>query len=76
MIGGAHLFNGKKAGLTNDIFDRTLSELNLNGGFYQIPSDNYFSAGQFKITVWCKLRQYGNWQNLFTSTNGIHFDTI
>ena len=76
MIGGAHLFNGTKASLTADRFGRPLSALNLNGGFYQIPPGNYFPTGQFTITVWCKLRQYGNWPSIVTFANGFHFDTV
>ena len=76
VIGGAHLFNGRYTGLTTDRFGRPLSALNLNGGFYQIPPGNYFPTGQFTITVWINLRNYGNWPSIITFANGFHFDTI
>ena len=76
VIGGAHLFNGTNAGLTDDRFGRPLSALNLNGGFYQIPPGNYFPTGQFTITVWIKLRQYGNWPSIASFANGFQFDSI
>ena len=76
MIGGAHLYNGIKAGLTTDRFGRSLSALNLNEGCYQIPPGNYFPTGQFTITVWCKLRAFGLWSNIVSFFNGILFDAI
>ena len=76
MIGGAHLFNGTKASLTADRFGRSLSALNLNQGCYQIPPGNYFPTGQFTITAWIKLRQYGYYPSIVTFANGINFDTV
>ena len=76
VIGGAHLFNGINAGLTEDRFGRPLSALNLNGGSYQLPSVNYFPTGRFTITVWIKLRQYGIWPSILTFWNGFKIDSI
>ena len=76
IIGGAHLFNGINAGLTNDRFGQPLSALNLNEGSYQIPTGNYFSTGQFTITVWFKLRNYGYWPSIVSLFNGFKIDTI
>ena len=76
MIGGAHLYNGKKAGLTTDRFGRPLSALNLNRGYYQIPPGNYFPTGQFTITAWIKSRNFGYYPSVVTFANGYNFDTI
>ena len=69
VIGGAHLFNGTNAGLTEDRFGRPLSALNLNGGSYQLPSVNYFPTGRFTITVWIKLNNNGNWPSTVSFFN-------
>ena len=76
MIGGAHLFNGKKAGLTEDRFARPLSALSLNGGSYQIPPGNYFQNGQFSITTWIKLKNYGSYPGLVKFSNGFKNESI
>ena len=76
VIGGAHLYNGTNAGLTDDRAGRPLSALNLCEGSYQIPPGNYFPTGQFTITVWIKLKQYGNSPSIVTFSNGYQFDTI
>ena len=76
IISEAHLFKGSKAGLTEDKFGRPLSALNFNGGCYQIPLGNYFPTGQFTITVWIKLKNYGYYQSIATFSNGYQFDTI
>lgn len=76
VIGGAHLFNGKNAGLTSDRFGRSLSALSLSNGHYQIPPGNYFSTGQFTITFWLKTRTFKLWSRLIDFSNGPLIDSI
>jgi hypothetical protein len=56
IVGGAHLFNGSNASLTNDRYGRPLSALNLNVGSYQMPKRNYFPNTNFTISLWFFLR--------------------
>ena len=70
VIGGAHLFEGYNAALTEDRFGRPLSALNLSIGYYKIPPGNYFQTGTFTITAWLKLRQHKRWARLIDFSNG------
>ena len=51
------MFGGRKASLAPDRFNRPLSALSLNTGYYKIPAGNYFPNGDFTIAFWVKLRQ-------------------
>ena len=75
IIGGAHLFNGFKAGLTSDRFGRPLSALILNGGYYQLPPGNYFQAS-FTVSAWIYRRTDSFWNRLFDFSNGPNIDYI
>ena len=76
IIGGAHLFNGSKAGLTSDRFGRPLSALILNGaGYYQLPPGNYFQAS-FTVSAWLYRRNNLYWHRLFVFSNGPNIDYI
>jgi hypothetical protein len=81
VIGGAHLFNGSNAGLTNDRFGRPLSALNLNVGMYQMPKKNYFPNIDFTIISWVYLKSLSLYSRIVEfsdplSSNGIFFMPI
>ena len=76
VIGGAHLLNDINAGLTTDRFGRPISALDLNLGCYKIPNGNFFLTGQFTITVWIKLRDYGNYPCIVTFSGVNYLDLI
>ena len=76
LIGNAHLFKGSKASLTSDRFGRPLSALNLSTGFYELPSINYFSSGQFTVTMWVNLKSNNLWSRLIEFCNNPGIDSI
>ena len=53
-VGVAHIFKGGMSNrtLVSDRFDNSNSALNLNGGYTQVPTDNYFDPPHFNISVW------------------------
>ncbi len=76
VIGEAHLFNGSKACLTSDRFDRPISALSLNNGYYQMPSINYFPTGEFTITAWIYIRACNAFSRMFDFFNGPSIESI
>lgn len=53
-IGIADLYDGVNAYLTEDRFGNSNSALELENGFYKVPTNVYF-GDKFTITVWIKL---------------------
>ena len=71
------MFGGYKSSLAPDRFNRPLSALSLNTGYYKLPAGNYFPNGEFTVAAWVKLRAYNWWSRLLdfgpSDSNGVFF---
>ena len=51
------------------------SYLWLNNGFVTAPSNVYFN-GDFSVSVWIKVINFGTWQRIFDFGNGPSSDNV
>jgi hypothetical protein len=58
------MFGGYKSSLAPDRFNRPLSALSLNTGYYKLPAGNYFPNENFTVAAWIKLRAYNDYSRL------------
>jgi hypothetical protein len=70
QISSAHMTQGSLTTFVPDRFGNPNSALNLNGGWTQVPSGNYFNTREFTISVWVYPQQVGLYSRVIDFGNG------
>jgi hypothetical protein len=77
-IDGANMIQGNLSNFVSDRFGQANGALNLNGGWTQCPSTNYyFYTSQFSISLWIYPSMLnGEWARVFDFGSGAASDNI
>ena len=70
VVGKADMIYGANATFTNDRINVNRSAVDLNFGYYTIPSGNYFNGNIWTVTFWIFSKSIGKWPRILDFFDG------